>query len=292
MKTHTSNTPAAVVEPVKADALAVPTPRTTALAKVDYAASVEQYQDEFDRSSLQIPFLRILQSNSPELDPAEAKHIEGATVGQFVNTVTSEIAKVVEVIPVSHYGTIIEWKTRENGGGYVKDHGLAGGNALLPQTTKNEKGQDILPNGNQLVRTEVYFLFVIRENGGVDQVMLTMTSTQLKKARQWNSKAKSIRTTYPDGSFTPRVAADGFSQIPTPLYANAWKLTSVQESNEKGKWYGYVIDYSRPTFAISEQLFAQAIEFRKTVSEGIKAGAVNLADPTEKQSAPDDAVPF
>lgn len=269
--------------------LVVATPQ--ALTKYNYAEATEAFQDEFDRTSLQIPFFRPLQSNSPELDPSEAKFIEGARVGQFVNTVTGEVFKEIEAIPVYHYATFIEFRLRENGGGFVQDLGLQAGNALLPQTHKNEKGQDILPNGNQIVRTEVYFLFLVRENGQVDQVMCTMTSTQLKKARQWNSKAKTLRTTYPDGSVTPRVGADGVSQYGTPLYANAWKLSTIQESNDKGKWYGYIIEFSRPTFAISEGLFAQAIEFRKTVTEGIRQGAVNLAEPAEAEVVKEDT-PF
>lgn len=263
---------------------------TTALAKIDYAAATTEYQDEFDRTSLQVPFLRILQSNSPELDPSEAKHIEGAIVGQFVNTSTASVLKKPEVIPVYHYATFIEWILKTEGGGFVKDHGLNEGNRLMTTTTKVE-GKDILPNGHQLVRTEVYFLFIVREDGGIDEVMTTMTSTQLKKARQWNSKAKSLRTTYPDGSITPRVAADGVNQLATPLFANAWKLSTVKEENDKGKWYGFVIEYSRPTFEISEGLFAKALEFRKTVAEGIKAGAVNLAD-TKDTSKSDEEIPF
>lgn len=284
-------TPAITAEVEKNNALIVSEPVPTALAKIDYAAATETYQDEFDRSSLQIPFFRVLQSNSPELDPSEAKHIEGAKVGQLVNTVTGETFSAVEIIPVHHYATGMEWKLREAGGGFVQDLGLDGYNRALTLTSKNEKGQDVLPNGNQIVRTEVYFVFIIRPDGSVDQGMLSLTSTQLKKARQLNSRAKTLRTTYPDGSVTPRTGADGISQVPTPLYANAWKLTTAQESNEKGKWYGLVFDVSRPTFQISEGLFAQALAFRKTVAEGLKQGAVDLGATAEKQNSTED-VPF
>ena len=33
-----------------------------------------------------IPYINILQSNSPQLNPSKAEHVEGAKVGQFYNT--------------------------------------------------------------------------------------------------------------------------------------------------------------------------------------------------------------
>src|SRR4051812_43302379 len=112
-------------------ALALTDKQKAALAKVDFAATVVNDADEFDRSSIQIPFLRILQSNSPELDPEEAKYIEDAKLGQIVNTVSGETFKAVELIPVFHYATFVEWKQRDAGGGYVQDLGFDGGMKAL-----------------------------------------------------------------------------------------------------------------------------------------------------------------
>lgn len=262
----------------------------TALATIDYGAATAEFQDDFDRSSLQVPFFRILQSNSPELDPSEAKFVDAARVGMILNTATGELFSSFEMAPIYHHATGIQWKTRESGGGFVKDLGLDGYNQALPTTARNEKGHDILPNGDQLVRTEIYFVRVIREDGSTDTGMLSLTSTQLKKAKQLNSKAKSLKTTYPDGSVTPRVTADGFSQIATPLFANLWRVSTIQESNEKGKWYGFVFTFSRPTFAVNPQLFAQVLEDRKTFSDAVKTGAVDLAGAAETK--PTEDTPF
>jgi hypothetical protein len=261
-------------------ALALTDQQKQALAKVDFAATLQNDADEFDRSSIQIPFLRVLQSNSPELDESEAKYIDGARMGEIVNTVSKETFKSVEGVPAYHYATFIEFRTRESGGGFVADHGLAKGNQLLLSTKKNEKGQDILPNGNQLVRTEVYFILTVNEDGSFGQAMMTFQSTQLKKARNWNSRKKLLKTQVPEVG----EVADA------PFYFNAWKFSTVQESNEKGKWYGLVIEHSRPTLEIGVEAFLSAKQFRDVIAEGIKAGSVNLSgagdDDQKKEDTP------
>ena len=44
-----------------------------------------------DSQSFAIPYLIILQSNSPQVDEDDGKYIKGAKVGMFLNTVTGEI---------------------------------------------------------------------------------------------------------------------------------------------------------------------------------------------------------
>ena len=44
----------------------------------------------FDSSEMQIPFIRVLQALSPQLNKKKAEYIEGASQGDMFNTVTNE----------------------------------------------------------------------------------------------------------------------------------------------------------------------------------------------------------
>ena len=62
-------------------------------AKLDLAVLASDSKDasgfgNLDMSrDIAIPYINILQSNSPQLNPSKAEHVEGAKVGQFYNTV-------------------------------------------------------------------------------------------------------------------------------------------------------------------------------------------------------------
>lgn len=249
------------------------------LATIDLAADAQEFQDEYDHSAIQIPFFQILQSNSPQLLPGDPKYIDAAKQGQFVNTVTRELFGKVEVIPVYHRSTIIEWRLRESGGGFVADLGLVDGERALRTTQKNEKGQDILANGNQLVRTEVYFLLIVTPNG-TQQVMCTMTSTQLKKARNWNSRLLSTKIELPNGD-----------KVKAPMFFNSFILTTATEKNEKGSWWGFVISDGRPTLAIGKDVYLEARAYRQVVSAGVQAGNINM-DETVASDVNKEPIPF
>ena len=47
--------------------------------------------ENVDSESIAIPFLRVLQSNSPQCDEAQAEFMEGARPGMFLETVSGEL---------------------------------------------------------------------------------------------------------------------------------------------------------------------------------------------------------
>lgn len=181
---------------------------------------------------LGIPFLTLLQKGSPEVDEDhkdyETKKIEGADRGMIINTVTRQIvynrdeSKPLLFIPAFHEKLWQEWKPRGSGGGFVKSHGNA---TILMRATRNEKGEDVLPEGNIIITTSYFYGFALIEGEWV-RVILPMQSTQLKKARAWLNMMHGIRVN---------------DQMP-PMYSHAYKLTTTQENNEKGNWWGWVID--------------------------------------------------
>jgi hypothetical protein len=257
------------------------------LPDVDFAADLETYRDEFDKSALQIPFLRILDAKSKTCTPGEVGYDEDARPGMFLNTVTGDLAKKIEVIPVWHYSTYIEWVPRSEGGGFVKDHGFDGGMKLLSTCSKRiidgkESNRDMLTNGNDLIRTEVYFVLTVNEENQLGQAMITMTSTQLKKSRNWNSRFRLKVTEVPgQGKVTG-----------APMFFNTYRLSTQPEKNDFGNWMGYVIEDSRPTLSIPGA-YAAAKAFRDTVQQGIEKGTISMknAEP-EGTTAQKEETPF
>lgn len=266
---------------------ALATTGTDALAKIDFASDLVSYKDEFDKTALQIPFLRILQSNSPVCTRGESSYNEDARPGMYYNTVSGELSRRLEVIPVYHYSTLIEWRPRNEGGGFVKDHGFEGGMRALATCRKRKDGdketnRDMLPNGNDLIRTEVYFVLVVKEDGGLEQAMITMVSTQLKKARNWNSRFRMKVNEVPG---VGRIASP-------PMFFNTYRLSTAPEKNDFGNWEGFVIEDGRPTLSLGDTAYLAAKDFRQTCEEGIRSGKISL-DKAEEESKPEmEETPF
>ena len=182
-----------------------------------------------------IPFLSLLQKGSPQVDEDhkdyETKKLEGAEAGMVINTVTRQIvynkdeAKPLVFIPAFHEKLYQEWKPRNSGGGFVQSHRNA---TVLMRCKRNEKKDDVLPNGNIIITTSYFYGFALIEDEWV-RTILPMTSTQLKKARAWLNLMHSQRI----GDRMP------------PMYSHAYSLTTVKESNEEGSWWGWKIDVNR-----------------------------------------------
>ena len=79
-----------------------------------------------------IPYISILQTSSPQVNPSKAEHIESAKAGQLFNTVTQETFDTLEVIPVFYHLKYVEWKPREQGGGFINSHDADSG--IIGQT--------------------------------------------------------------------------------------------------------------------------------------------------------------
>lgn len=178
-----------------------------------------------------IPFIALLQKGSPEVDQDHVDYgtrgIEGAQAGMVCNTVSRKLVyekkedEPMLFVPAYHEKLFQEWKTRESGGGFVQSHRSA---VILTKTSRNDKNQDVLPNGNLIITTSYFSGFVWIENEWV-RCILPMTSTQLKKARSWLNMMHGLRIN---------------GKMP-PMYSHVYAMTTVKEQNEKGTWWGWKI---------------------------------------------------
>ena len=183
--------------------------------------------EEATTASFAIPFIKVLQALSPQLET-----MSDAKAGMIFNSVTAELlpgAKGILVIPCHFRPSYIEWRPRDSGGGLV--HVYTPTEAALLKTTKNEKFQDILPNGNILTDTRTHSVLVLDDAVSPSMAAISMTSTQLKKSRKLMSAISSVLVKGANGFFNP------------PSFGQVYRLTTEMERNNKGSWYSWAIDY-------------------------------------------------
>ena len=216
-----------------------------------------------------IPRLKILQAISPEVNKHDGKFVSGASSGDIINTVTSTLYNddnPLVVLPVAYKRLFLEWTPRESGGGLVAQHDDA---VVLSKTTKNKIGQDVLENGNYIQTSATHFVLVINKDGGYDTAMISMAGTQLKRSRTWNSMMASVKMKSGDKVFTP------------PSFSQKYSLGCVQESNDRGTWFGWGIS-ALGQIAEGEMDYYQAA---KTFAEQV--GGINLAEKTVSAESAD-----
>lgn len=247
---------------------------TTAVAKkkaadiaiVDDSDLLEHAGEGFegaDKDSFAIPFLAILQKMSPQVDEGDGAYIEGAKAGMIFNTVTQELydgKTGVEVIPCKPHRSFIEWVPRDGGGGggFVGQYSVDEGLELLTRTVKNEKGQDMLENGNYIADTREHYVLIVNEDGTTQPALISMTSTQIKKSKQWMYRMNNVRIMVKDQRIVP------------PSFALRWRMTTVPESNDKGSWSGWKIALAGETAEesrVSPAQFQDAKLFRDALAD-------------------------
>jgi hypothetical protein len=185
--------------------------------------------ENLTNKDLGIPILQIMQKGSAEVDVDHEDHaskkIEGVKVGDIINSVTRKIlTQPVKVVPYFYSLVYVEWRSKQNGGGIAATHIEE---AILRQTTRDDKNNDLLPNGNSIVTTAYLFVRIIQDGLEPEDALIAMSSTQLKKARMWLNMMKNFR------------AGNGNT---LPMFHRCYFLTTIPESNQKGTWRGWKVE--------------------------------------------------
>jgi hypothetical protein len=81
-----------------------------------------------------------------------------------------------------------------------------------------------------------------------------MKSTQLKISRKWNSMMQSIKLQGKNGMFTPA------------SFSHLYQLKTVQQSNDKGTWFGWEVSKIGPIQ--DANTYQQARSFSESISKG------------------------
>ena len=216
----------------------------------------------YDSSEMQIPFVRLAQSLSPQLNKKKAEFIDGLSMGDPFNNVTGQYwagEEGITVIPCYQITKYLEFTPREQGGGFQGE--IASNDPRLQNTTRNG-GKEILPSGNEVVKSDQHFCLIVEEGGLTQPVVVDMKSTQLKVSRRWKTQIAMKKIKHPKTG----------QMITPPLYASMWKLRSVEESNDKGDFANWVVE--GVGLVDDKNVFQEAKAFRESVLAGeVKAQA-------------------
>jgi hypothetical protein len=248
--------------------------KTTDIAVASFVDDANSGLENITSEDLTIPRLKILQALSPEVNKRDGKYVDGASAGDVINTVTSKLYNEdneLVVLPVSYKRLFLEWQPRESGGGLIAQHE---DQAILSKTTKNQIGQDMLDNGNYIQTSANHFVLVLNSDGSFDQAMIPMAGTQLKKSRTWNSVMASLKMRSNDKVFTP------------PSFSHKYSMKTVQESNDRGTWFGWNITNLGPLGQDEMFFYEAAKEFASTV------GDINLSNTSSESTTTSEDQPF
>ena len=228
--------------------------------------------DDLGSEDLAIPFIKILQKMSDELD-----ELDDAKAGDIYNTVTKDVAHGndgIQVVNCAYTLQYIEWEPRGSGTG--APHRIYAAGDDIPATERGEDNKDYVVDGEgrYLERTAQHYVLVLDGDGMTQQALLPMKSTQFKKSKQWNSAMRALKMK----------DAKGVLFVP-PRWSYVWNLTTTSEENKNGSWHGWVIEKDSPLE--DTNLYAEA----KLFAGSINAGQVKVQHVREEDSR-DDEIPF
>ena len=188
------------------------------------------------QEDLALPFLKILGQLSPEVNKRDGKYVEGAEPGMIYNSVTGETfsgESGVPVIPCYYKLEYVEWKDRGKDGSGAPVKIYPSSSDIMTKTTRGGDFKDRLPNGNYIEKTAQHFVVV----GSGSPTTALIIKMQGK-----------------NGLFTPAT------------FSHLYQLKTVQQSNDKGTWFGWEVSKKGPIEDAG--MYQQAKSFSESISKG------------------------
>ena len=229
------------------------------------------------QQDLGIPYLAIIQNGSPQFKKSDPRYkdlgIPGCEEGMLFNTLTNTIVpKPALFIPCYHERLWVEWTPREKGGGIVKVHRTPN---IMQESTKNEQGRFNLRNGNLIVETS-YFYGLLKGEDGWQQIVLSMTSSNLGEARDWLNRMMAMKIPGPNGT-----------KITPPSFSHIYSIDTEAKQKNNNSWFAYRINLHE--MLKDPVLVAKAIQ---TSQDAARQGQLQLAAPEKPKEDKHDDVPY
>ena len=213
------------------------------------------FDEGIDAGAYALPFLSILQGLSPAVQRGTPEYIEGAAPGMIINTVTKQLFDEVFVSVVRRTHTLCRWNSRDAGGGFLgeQEAHIAAMQAfgMLP---RDDKGRSIDSEGKEVTEHRNFYCQVLHEEGHQEPALISMSRSQLKHARNWNT-------------LIGLKSAKGANGQPVST-SEIWRLTTQLQKNKKGEqWYGWAVaHYDRHSDAAVFAQVTEAVTFAKSQS--------------------------
>lgn len=265
----------------------------------DYGADAGKGMENISNDERKIPFVRLLQSNSPQcVDDGNAKFMPNAKPGMFLNTSTGQLFTRLGMIPCARDHKFVEYIPRDLGSGFVGIHEPNAELVLMLRAKQGKFGK----LGNGIVRDEkgnitagteiiegfqLYAIFFDPDSSTKFRGVYSFASTQIGKYQNFIDRYDSI-------TYRTSAGEDG-KVIKPPMWAHRWLLISANEKNKKGAFKGVVVglfeknpdgsdaDPIKSLIKMSDPLYAEGKAFNAFVEEG--KGAADYAGDAAKGGA-------
>jgi hypothetical protein len=249
--------------------------KTAMALAIDFSADAGGGMEGADADSYAIPFLSVLQKGSPQCDEADGKFIEGAKPGMFYNSVSNACVDGktgVTFLPCAYQRRFIRWAAKGGDGANFKGEMLPEDVAAMQANgqLKELEGRWYFPledgtvsekKCDRVADVRNHYGIVVNEDGSYVQVLLSLSSTQIKKSKAMMSLLAGVKVQ----GRTP------------PTWLNKVKLTTVPESNDKGSWMGLKVELDG--FCEDGEIYAAGKAFNQSVGGGnVKANYEHAAE--------------
>lgn len=259
---------------------------------VDYGDYAGAGFEDMSRDDFAVPFLNLLQSNSPillERDDLKAGMIYNSVSGIGYEADIAKSHPGIEFVPFHRVHNVIEWTPRDAGGGYVGEHPLDAPVYADAKKVAEKFGKYKAPNGNELKETfSVYGLHVINwDEGLAEPALIAFTSTKIKVYRTWMTRATSIMVPTPGGG-----------KVKPPLWAHRWRFNSVLQQKGNDKFFNLQVNFAAENgvasrIAPSHPIFEMASDLYAAAKEGkLKANTDSLQREPGDEGDSEENAPF
>lgn len=235
-------------------------------------------------ADLSIPFLQILQSNSPQV---ETDNPVGSKAGMLYNTVTRELLEGVTFLPVFKQDTYVEWVPRDNGGGFVGLHEPESAvvKGALAAVNGDKFAKLATEAANDLIETHYMYGLLLDETGTSTNgfAVIGFNSTKIKPYRDWLTAMYMVKGR-------------------PPLFAFRAQINTVRQKNDKGSYFNFNVSPLKETWVnslinpVTELgLLEEAKAFREMITSGTAKAAYETQNPDtapNKADIDDDKPPF
>jgi hypothetical protein len=196
---------------------------------IDYGAHQGSGFEGQTSADVAIPFLNVLQSNSPQVSKANKEvYITGAEAGMFHNTVTNRVIdgdQGVVLVPVYTEHAFVLWRPRDEGGGFAGKLSINDPKVgeILGSGRKNDKGIPLTEDGLEMKETFYIYALTLSEAGAMEYdeiIVIPFVSTKIKKYRRAMGQLRSHK-----------------QLARAPLFAHQLRITTVGDKNAHGSFY-------------------------------------------------------
>lgn len=138
-------------------------------------------------SAIAIPRIKLLQKMSPEVDKYSPKHIEGADVGHFINSISSEVyGEELYALSLKFKVEYVVWRSMDAGGGLL-------GNFTNQADAEAAVAAQEKPAEYEIKDTHQHILLLKDPKTGdmSHPIIMDFTSSKLRVSRSWNTQIAS-----------------------------------------------------------------------------------------------------